>query len=98
MVLQQQISSRHLLLLLLLLLLLSGQLGTQPACYSSAARAAAQRGRTQFAVLHEEKAGRFMREHKNSSEAFFAPASGTLTAAGDLKPRWVKDDTECEDY
>ena len=70
-----------------------------PACFSPAARAAAQRGRTQFAVLHEEKAGR-SRDHKISSKVFFAP--GTRTAAGELKPRWVKDTPEdnssCEDY
>ena len=70
-----------------------------PACYSSAARAAAERGRTQFSVLHEDKAGR-SREHKVSSEEFFAP--GSRTASGGLKPRWIQntqeDDSDCEDY
>ena len=70
-----------------------------PACLPLSARAAAQRGGTTFPVLHEEKAGR-SRVHKTSSEVFFAP--GTLTAAGNLKPRWVKDSPEdsssCEDY
>ena len=70
-----------------------------PTCYSPAARAAAQRGRTQFAVLHEDKAGR-SRDHKVGSEEFFAP--GTRTASGGLKPRCTQkvqeDDSDCEDY
>ena len=69
------------------------------ACYSPTARAAAQRGLTQFAVLHEDKAVR-SRDHKVSSEEFFAP--GTRTASGGLKPRWTQkvqeDDSDCEDY
>ena len=98
-----EISSRHLLLLLnlLLLLLLSGQMGIQRAflLLLDSARAAAQRGRTQFVVLHEDKAGR-SRDHNVSSEEFFAP--GTRTASGDLKPRWnqsiQEDDSDCEYY
>jgi hypothetical protein len=70
-----------------------------PACYSPSARAAAQRGRTQFDVLHEDKAVR-SRGQKVSSEEFFAP--GTRTASGGLKPRWTQkvqeDDSDCEDY
>jgi hypothetical protein len=66
-----------------------------PKCYPAAARKV-------FTVLHQEKAEktRKMREHNVSSEDFFAP--GTRTAAGDLKPRWVKDipeeNSSCEDY
>ena len=54
-VLQQQTSSSH---LFLLLVLLSDQLqlGIQHAILLLLVSAAAQRGRTQFAVLHEEKA------------------------------------------
>ena len=70
-----------------------------PTCYNPAARAAAQRDRTQFAVLHEDnKAGR-SRDHKVGSEEFFAP--GTRTASGGQKPRWTQkvqeDDSDCED-
>ena len=64
-------------------------------CYPAAARKV-------FTVLHQAKAEktRKLREHSVSSEEFFAP--GTRTAAGGLKPRWIKDipedDSSCEDY
>ena len=61
------------------------------------------RGRTQFAVLHDEKATRrASRVHPvGNSTGFVAP--GTSIAAGNLKPRWVKDtpqdsSSDCEDY